>query len=62
LFWSFYFRMNEPLAGQEFFGIDNLIEAVCAKGAIQPVVPHFQQSPLAADCAAAETRIIGPFY
>ena len=54
--------MNEPLAGQEFFGIDNLIEAVGAKRAIQPVVPHFQQSPLAADCAAAETRIIGPFY
>jgi len=62
LFWSFYFRMNEPLADQEFFCIDNLIEAVGAKGAIQPVVPHFQQSPLAADSAAAETRIFGPFY
>ena len=54
--------MNKSLADQEFFGVDNLIEAVGAKGAIQPVVPHFQQSPLAADGAAAETWIIGPFY
>jgi hypothetical protein len=34
LFWSFYFRMNEPLAGQEFFSIDNLIEAVGAETAV----------------------------
>jgi len=56
------FPDERALADQEFFCIDNLIEAVGAKGAIQPVVPHFQQSPLAADSAAAETRIFGPFY
>jgi hypothetical protein len=62
LFRPLDFRMNKSLADQELFGVDNLIEAVCAKGAIQPVVPHFQQPPLAADGAAAETRIMGPFY
>ena len=62
LFRPLDFGMNKSLADQEFFGVDNLIEAVGAKGAIQPVVPHFQQSPLAADGAAAETWMMGPFY
>jgi hypothetical protein len=62
LFFSLYFRMNEPLADKEIFCIDYLIETVGTETTVQPVVPHFQQSPLAADCATAETRIKGPPY
>jgi hypothetical protein len=62
LFRPLYFGMNESLADQKFFCIDNLIEAVGTEGAVHAIVPHLEQSPLAADGATAEARIQGSPY
>ena len=53
--------INRFLAGQQFFCINHVVETARTETGLQPVVPHFKPSALAANRTAAATRMQSSF-